>query len=39
MAGLEVTQLAALGVHGSPQEIGERLAPLLAAALERAVAA
>ena len=39
MAGLEVTQLAALGVHGSVREIGERLAPLLASMLERPVAA
>lgn len=39
MAGLEVTQLASLGVHGGVREIGERLAPLLAAILERPVAA
>jgi lipoyl(octanoyl) transferase len=39
MAGLEVTQLAALGVQGSVRQIGERLAPLLAASLERSAAA
>jgi lipoyl(octanoyl) transferase len=34
MAGLEVTQLATLGVTGSVQQIGERLAPLLATLLQ-----
>ena len=33
MAGLEVTQLAALGVAGSVQETGASLAPILAALL------
>jgi len=34
MTGLQVTQLASLGVKGSVKEIGERLAPLLVALLE-----
>jgi len=34
MAGLEVTQLATLGVSGSVQEISERIAPLLATLLQ-----
>jgi lipoyl(octanoyl) transferase len=34
MAGLEVTQLATLGVTGSVQQIGERLAPLVATLLQ-----
>ena len=34
MAGLEVTQLATLGVSGGVQQIGERLAPLLATLLQ-----
>jgi lipoyl(octanoyl) transferase len=33
MAGLEVTQLAALGVPGTPQQVGEQLAARLAALL------
>ena len=35
MAGLEVTQLATLGVSGGVQQIGERLAPLLATLLQK----
>jgi len=34
MAGLEVTQLATLGVSGGVQEISERVAPLLATLLQ-----
>ena len=34
MAGLEVTQLATLGVSGGVQQIGQRLAPLLATLLQ-----
>ncbi len=35
MTGLEVTQLAALGVEGSVQETGAQIAPLLAALLQK----
>ncbi|HXS30756.1 MAG TPA: lipoyl(octanoyl) transferase LipB [Steroidobacteraceae bacterium] len=35
MAGLEVTQLATLGVSGGVRQIGERLAPLLATLLQK----
>jgi len=39
MTGLEVTQLAALGVQGGTRQIGERLAPLLASLIQGAAAA